>query len=94
MTTETGSPHNDVQQVALRRDAVKEVEKEDSGEEEKVMSSTGGYVGKVVMNLLGYCGKEGPKEAATEVASLEAAEEGAVAVAATEEEATRQSPSS
>ena len=41
-----------------------------------------------------WYGKKGPKEAATEVASLEAAEEEAVAVAATEEEATRQSPSS
>ena len=91
VTTETETPHNDVQQLALRRDAVKEVEKEDSGEEEKGMSSTGIIV-RSVMHYFSF-GKEGPKEAATEVAGPEA-EEGAVAVAATEEEATRQSPSS
>lgn len=91
VTTETGSPHNDdVQQLALRRDAVKEVKKEDSGEEEKGMSSTG--IVRSVMHYFSF-GKEEPKEAATEVAGPEA-EEGAVAVAATEEETTRQSPSS
>ena len=96
--TEKGSPNN-VQQIALRRDdALKEVvEKEDYGEEEKVMSDTGLelrnlFTVKLFKNIW-YGKEEGPQEAATKVAGLEA-QEGAVAAAATEEEATRQSPSS
>ncbi len=94
--TETASPNN-VQQAALRReDALKEVvEKEDYGEEEKVTSDTGLELKRFTVKLFNdmWYGKEGPQEAATKVAGLEA-EEGAVVVAATEEEATRQSPSS
>ena len=95
--TETASPNN-VQQAALRReDALKEVvEKEDYGEEEKVTSDTGLELKRFTVkffNDMWYGKEEGPQEAATKVAGLEA-EEGAVVVAATEEEATRQSPSS